>query len=168
MHYGQGSVTAAKLALTQDFYAQQWNKYFFQNSARPDAVLESDSVLESGARQRVRESWKGMFGQSGRGKTAILEGGLKYKEINRSQKDMDFIELRKFNREEILAAFGVPPVIVGVYEYANYANSKEQTQIFWKQTLIPLSALVRVGAQSQVATDFLRPANDFPGRFIAR
>lgn len=138
MLYGQGSLTAAKLPLIQDFYAQTWNKYFFQNSARPDAVLETKEVLDPPQRQRLKEAWRTMHqGASNRGKTAILENGITYKEINRTHEEMGFVELRKFSREEILAAFGVPPVVVGVFEYANYANSKEQIGLFWKQTLIP-------------------------------
>jgi phage portal protein BeeE len=31
-----------------------------------------------------------------------LTGGLKYKPMNASQKEMDFVESRRFNRDEIL------------------------------------------------------------------
>jgi phage portal protein BeeE len=32
----------------------------------------------------------------------VLAGGLKYRPINPSQKEMDFVESRRFNRDEIL------------------------------------------------------------------
>jgi phage portal protein BeeE len=31
-----------------------------------------------------------------------LTGGLKYRAVNPSQKEMDFVESRRFNRDEIL------------------------------------------------------------------
>ncbi len=136
--YGQGSLSAAKLSVLGDLHAKTWNKHFFANAARPDAVFETDTVLSDDVRKRVMTSWNAMHrGADKRGKTAILEGGLKYKETNRTPKDVDFIEGQKLSREEILAAFGVPPAMVGILEYANYANTKEQTAIFWKHTIMP-------------------------------
>jgi HK97 family phage portal protein len=136
--YGQGSLSAAKLSVMADLHAKTWNKHFFANSARPDAVFETDTVLADDVRKRVMIQWNAMHrGSDKRGKTAILEGGLKYKETNRTPKDVDFVESQKLSREEILAAFGVPPAMVGILEYANYANTKEQTAIFWKHTVMP-------------------------------
>lgn len=136
--YGQGSLQAAKQSVLSDFYAQAWNKYFFQNSARPDAVFETDTILGDDVRKRVLAQWNSINrGVEKRGKSAVLEGGLKYKEVNRNPKDVDYIELRKQAREEILAAFGVPPIMCGVLENANYSNAKEQTSIFWKHTMMP-------------------------------
>lgn len=136
--YGQGSLSAAKLSVLADLHAKIWNKNFFQNAARPDSVFETDQVLGEDVRKRVLTQWNQMHrGTDKRGKTALLEGGLKYNEINRTPKDVDFVLAQKLAREEILASFGVPPAMVGILEYANYANTKEQTSIFWKHTIMP-------------------------------
>jgi HK97 family phage portal protein len=141
--YGLGPLQAAKVAVTSDLYAMTWNEWFFRNNARPDSIIETDKTLTPDIRKRLQESWKQNFqGSQKRGKLAILEGGLKYHEVNRTPKDMDFINLRKLTREEILAAFDVPPAIVGLFEYANYANSREQTSIFWKHCLLPRKTLI--------------------------
>jgi phage portal protein BeeE len=57
--------------------------------------------------------------------------------LSEARKDMDFREMEKSLRERILGAFGVPPALANLYEYANYANVKEQIRIFWKVTLPP-------------------------------
>jgi HK97 family phage portal protein len=138
--YGQSIVGAAKLPISSDLYAQAWNKQFFKNNARPDAIFETDAVLTDPVRKRMIEGWNERFmGVERRGGIALLEGGLKYKEVNRTPKDLDFLELRKMAREEILAAFGVPPVLVGVFEYANYANSGAQIKLFWENTVLPIA-----------------------------
>lgn len=136
--YGQGDLSAAKTTVITDIFAQVWNKSFFGNAARPDAVLETDSALDEDVRKRVMQSWKDMHsGPTKHGKTAVLEQGLKYSRVSESTKDMDFVNLRKDMRTEILAAFGVPPSVVGVLEYANYSNMEQQFKAFWTNTLLP-------------------------------
>jgi SPP1 gp7 family putative phage head morphogenesis protein len=46
-------------------------------------------------------------------------------------KDMDFRQLREYARELILAAIGVPPFMAGVLDKANYANAREQREMYW-------------------------------------
>lgn len=137
LQYGQGSLTAAKNAVTADLFADSWNRYFFANSTRPDAILQSDTALSPEEQKRALTAWKKAYeGPKNRGKIAVL-GGLKYIEVNRLHKDMDFVNLRKMLREEVLAAFGVPQSMVGILDQANYSNMKEQTKVFWTQTMIP-------------------------------
>jgi HK97 family phage portal protein len=136
--YGVGSLSAAKNAVATDIFAQVWNKSFFKNAARPDGVLESDTTLRKEIRDRIISSWNAVHQGAGKvGKTAMLEGGLKYKQITAGAKDMDFVNLRKDYRIEIIAAFGVPPSVVGLLEYANYSNMEQQTKMFWDNTLLP-------------------------------
>jgi HK97 family phage portal protein len=136
--FGQGGLAAAKNAVATDIFAQIWNKKYFSNSARPEAALETEQTLQPAIRDRVLESWKKMHqGAEKHGKTALLEGGLKYKPISESVKDMDFVNLRKDLRIEILAAFGVPPSAVGLLEFANYSNMEQQDKMFWNNTLLP-------------------------------
>lgn len=137
LQYGQGALSAVKNAVMSDLYADSWNRYFFANAARPDAVLESADQIDSAAQRRIAKAWSGMFnGSTKRGKVAVLSG-LKYVEVNRLHQDMDFVNLRKMLREEILAAMGVPQSMVGILDQANYSNMKEQTKVFWTQTMIP-------------------------------
>lgn len=139
LQYGQGAMTAVKNAVTSDLLADAWNRYFFSNSGRPDAILESTGTeaLSADVQRRIIKAWQKMNdGTKNRGKTAVLSG-LKYVEVNRLHKDMDFVNLRKMLREEILAAFGVPQSMVGILDQANYSNMKEQTRVFWTQTMIP-------------------------------
>lgn len=130
--YGQSSVLAGRNEITTDLFAAMWNKNFFKNSGRPDAILETDETLDDDVRKRTLLAWKKMHqGVKNAHKVAILEQGTKYKPAQINQKDMDFVNQRKASREMILAIFNVPPAIVGVLEYANYANMKEQVKMFW-------------------------------------
>lgn len=137
--YGQGSLAAAKLAVMTDVFAQVWNKKFFQNAARPDVLLTTENILDDDVRKRVIQSWRQMHeGYTNQGKTALLEQGTKASPLTQGTKDMDFVNLRKDLRNEILAAFGVPPSVVGLLEFANYSNMDAQLKMFWTQTVLPL------------------------------
>lgn len=136
--YGQGALKAARTTVATDIFAQVWNKSFFKNSARPDTVLETEQSLDEDVRTRIISSWKQMYqGSSKAHNPALLEGGLKVNKFSESAKDMDFINLRKDLRVEILASFGVPPSVVGLLEFANYSNMEQQNKMFWNQTLMP-------------------------------
>lgn len=137
--WGQGAISATRNAIMSDIFAQKWNKDFFKNNARPDAVLETEKSLPQPVRQRIIDSWRAAHaGPRNAHKIGILEGGLKYTPLDQTQKDMDFVNMRKELRNEILAAYGVPPAIVGVLEYANYSNMEQQKKTFWMETLLPM------------------------------
>ena len=135
---GMSPMTAAIAALTSDFYAVGNMKDVFKNASRVEGVLEAEGTLSEGAYKRVKENWAKSFKGVGKThRTAILEEGLKFHEVSLSPKDMEFILQRKFSREEILAVYGVPPVIVGLMEDTSWANAREQRREFWTGTLIP-------------------------------
>jgi len=137
-YYGLSPLAVARNILTLDFHVLTWNKNFFKNSARPDGVLEVEGQLSDPQYKRLKESWaEAHKGTEKAHKIAILEGGTKYNVLGLSPKDVEFLNLRKMDREEICAIFGVPPGEVGILEYANYANLKEQRRIFWEDTIVP-------------------------------
>jgi HK97 family phage portal protein len=68
----------------------------------------------------------------------VLEGGLDWKEMGFSPKDMDFIESKNMAAREVALAFGVPPMLLGIPGDNTYANYAEANRVFWRQTVVPL------------------------------
>lgn len=137
-YYGQSSIAAAWNIIETDYYAELWNKYFFKNSARPDAILETDKTLDDSMVRRTLGAFKKLLSGSKKARgVVLLQGGLKYKPMEHNHTDMQFSELRKSAREQVLASHGVPPSTVGVLEYANYSNMEEQTKLLWTHTMLP-------------------------------
>ncbi len=119
--YGTSANTAAEKSIVLDLYSLDFNARFFKAGARIMGVLETDRHLSDKAMKRLNAKWIGKYGGYQKAfKTPVLEEGLKYRGITSSHVDMEFIQQRKMTREEILAAYGVPPAIVGLFEYANY------------------------------------------------
>lgn len=94
---------AAAIAINTDHAASRWNWKFFKNSAKPDFILETEQSLTPEIASLLQTSWNEKFaGEDNSHKTAILHSGLSAKNLSPSQKEMDFVESRKFNRDEIL------------------------------------------------------------------
>jgi HK97 family phage portal protein len=137
-YYGLGPIAAIRNSIIIDQYSVAYNKAFFKNGARPGGVLETDSSIGDDTFNRLRKQWEeGHKGTTRAHRIAVLEDGLKYKPVSLSPRDMEFLRQRKMCREEICAVFKVPPALVGVYEYANYANAEHQNRSFWQKTIVP-------------------------------
>jgi len=144
-YYGLSPIAAASLAVQSDLYAARYNRNIFKNESLPGVYLKSDQVLDGDTAEEIRKRWdRSHKGVDKAGRTAVLGSGTEAKTLNISNRDMQYMEQRKMSREEILAVMGVPPVMVGLLEYASYANAREQKATFWEDTMTPL--LTKVGA----------------------
>ena len=138
-HRGIGIVQASLWAIETDNEARNWNYSFFKNSARPDGILKTDQVLGDDEFKRLKDQWEQAHRGSGNnGKPAILEGGLNWQDISKTQKDMDFVAQRTFSRDEILSLFRVPKTVVGITDDVNRANAEASDYVFAKRTIKPL------------------------------
>lgn len=109
---------------------------FYGNNAVPGGILKMPGRLTPEASKRLRESWQAVHGGSrNSGKTAILEDGMTYEALTSSLKDQDLVEIRKFCREQIAAAFGVPAARIGATDAQSYSSQEAADQHFVKHTL---------------------------------
>ena len=145
IYYGQGAIKALCTSLVTELHRETYNKNFFENEARPDMIIKHNpditkgiSVLSKEAKKSFIANWKRKFSGSKNTHTPLLlEAGMDVDILTEARRDMDFREMEKSLRERIFGAYGVPPAMAGIYEYANYANAKEQIKIFWTTTLPP-------------------------------
>ena len=68
----------------------------------------------------------------------LLEGGLDWKQMGFSPKDMDFMEARNGAARDIALALGVPPMLLGIPGDNTYSNYQEANRAFWRQTVLPI------------------------------
>lgn len=129
--FGQGRITAARDAHIQDLAATLWNRKFFERGSRPGGLLIGKKELRKTQIDRLLDKWTESFQGVENAHGLNFIWGVDYQETGKTPKDVDFTTGRKFNREEILAAFNMPPALVGLLEYANYSNMKEQKEEFW-------------------------------------
>jgi HK97 family phage portal protein len=138
-YLGMSPLHAAQKRVQTEEFATEWQRDFFLNNARPDALIKNpQTTLTPDQKEDIREGWNKLYkGPGNSSKVAILEGGLDYQLISLNQKEMDFIESMKFTRDDILVAFAVPKPIVAITDDVNRANAETAMYIFLSETIKP-------------------------------
>jgi len=144
-HYGFPPLEAALMALDTHNAAGTWNKALLDNSARPSGALvyapKDGGNLTDEQFDRLRaELEEGYSGARRAGRPLLLEGGLDWKAMALSPKDMDFIEAKHSASRDIALSFGVPPMLLGIPGDNTYANYQEANRAFYRLTVLPLVA----------------------------
>jgi HK97 family phage portal protein len=93
------------------------------------------------------------------GRPLLLEGGLDWKAMGLTPKDMDFIEAKNAASRDIALAFGVPPMLLGIPGDNTYANYREANRAFYRLTVLPL-----VGRMAKEFSAWLAPGFAGEGR----
>ncbi len=141
-HYGMAPLSAGQMALDTHNVAGSWNKALLDNSARPSGALvyAADGANMSDTQfDRLKDELENAFqGSMNAGRPILLEGGLDWKPLSMSPKDMDFMEAKGMAAREIALAFGVPPLLLGLPGDNTYANYAEANRAFWRQSVLPL------------------------------
>jgi len=100
---------AVGLAVAQEQQAARW----MGNAAKPSGILITDGKLTPDVYERSKTSWKqAQEGLLNSGKTAILEGGLKWQPLSMTSADLEFITSRRFQIEEIARMFRIPIAMI--------------------------------------------------------
>ncbi len=125
--------------------AGRWNKALLDNAARPSGALvysgPDGAVLSESQFERLkRELTETYQGAVNAGRPLLLEGGLDWKAMSLTPKDMDFLEAKHTAAREIALAFGVPPMVLGIPGDNTYANFQEANRCFFRQTVLPLAS----------------------------
>ena len=137
-YLGMAPLKPAAMRVDTEEYANTFQRDFFLNNSRPDAVLKTQSQLTKNQRSELKSDWEERhLGIGNNSKLAILEAGMDYQVISLTQKEMDFIESMKFTRDDILVAFKVPKPIVSIVDDVNRANAETAMFIFLSETIKP-------------------------------
>lgn len=94
--------------------AQQYSGQFFANSARPDYALVTEKALSP----ETVEQMRGQIDERHRGvanvaRPMLLTNGLDLKVLSMPLEDMQLLETRRFQIEEIARVYGIPPFMLG-------------------------------------------------------
>lgn len=156
-HYGMSPIEAAATAIDIHNEAASWNKALLDNAARPSGALvysARDAHLTGEQYDRLKSELEaGFAGARNAGRPLLLEGGLDWKPLSLSPKDMDFIETKHAAAREIALALGVPPMLLGIPGDNTYSNYQEANRSFWRQTVLPL-----VNRSAKAVSRWLGPA----------
>lgn len=140
---GQSPISIVREAIGLAIAAEQHGSATFMNGAGIQGVLHMESNFGEGdeakeAINRLKEDFKNTYtGRENYGKVAILEDGLKFEKIGMSLEDAQFLDTRRFQKEEIASIFRVPPHMIQDLTRATFSNIEHQALGFVQHTLMP-------------------------------
>jgi HK97 family phage portal protein len=162
---GLAPIAAVRSGITIDMFAQAWSQSFLKKGARPDYAL----IAPDGMTSSERQEYESLLSDKHSGpdkwhRPIILEKGITdIKPFSWAPKDIEWLEQRKFSRDEVGGLFGVPDEVMG-FGRDTYENMEAAHKWFW---LLTLSSLIQ--HRDTTLTSFFTKARPIlkPGERIA-
>jgi HK97 family phage portal protein len=132
---GLSVISYARESIGEGLAQQDYSSRFFANDAQPSGgwIEYPGNFRDKAARDAFRMSWQEAQGRHNRGKTAVLENGMKYHEIGATNKDSQFLEAKNAKVADICRWFGVPLHLAFALDRAT-DNNVEQFGIEFRVT----------------------------------
>lgn len=135
---GLSTLRACPHLFSSAMAAEQAARAVFTNGMRPSGVFQTDEKITGPQRDDFMEGVASKYqGAMNFGKPFVLDGGMKWQQINITPEDAQMLESRRFSGEEICRAFEVPPAMVGYGDKSsNWGTGKEVDVLgFYKDTI---------------------------------
>jgi hypothetical protein len=135
-----------------DFATRRFGGSFFASGAKLQGVVEHPGFIDNeGKRNLFRQDINRIHSarENAHG-IGVLWQGAKYNQISVPPEQAQFLETRKFTRQQICEFYGVPPAIIGDYENSKFATADSMIRAFVMLTLRNLVVRVEKSINRQV------------------
>jgi HK97 family phage portal protein len=152
---GLSPIELSRESLGMALAAQDYGARFFANDAKPTGGwIEFPGAFKDAEAKRVfRESYQAAQSGSNRGKVLVLENGMKFHEVGVTNKDAQFLELRKFQITDIARLFRVPPHMIADLDRATFSNIEQQSLEFVMHTMTPWAERWEASIETDLLSD---------------
>ncbi len=136
--WGMAPLTAAMTSVRTDVKVGAYNEQFFENGAVLGGLLINKRGVGREQLDQMRSAFEGEYGgHDGAHRTAILSGDWDYKPFSIGQREMEFMEQRRFAREQVGAVFGVPGILTNDPNRSNYSTANVELKVFAETNWLP-------------------------------
>jgi HK97 family phage portal protein len=163
---GISPLEALRRTLREEYAAGEMREQVMRNGARMSGYLERPKDApdwSDSARDRFKRNWQAQYSGAGPGAggTPILEDGMQFKPVSQTARDLQYIESRRLTREEVAAAYFVPPPMIGILDHATFSNITVQQRMLYTETLGPWLTMI----QEEIELQILKDLEPEPARF---
>lgn len=155
--YGTSPIESLRDLLLEGAESAKQRRDMWRSGARITGVLTRPAEApdwEPKDRDRFREMWRTYAAGGGaEGGTPLLEDGMSYQPIGINPEQAQYIEARKLTREEVAAAYFIPPPLIGILDHATYSNIREQHKHLYQDTLGPYLVMFEQEFGAQLLPD---------------
>lgn len=140
--FGFSPIQPANQSLITHHAHNRFITRYFKSGSALGGVLSTERSVDEKLADQIRKEWTGAYGYEGaQHSVAVVGNGLAFTPTIPVLKDLAVPDIYKMSREQILCVFGVPPILVGILDDANRANSQEQMRIAWLTVFQPIQNL---------------------------
>lgn len=137
-YWGLAPLKAAASAVDTDLAAVKWNRATLANDGKPPVGIFLSESLDYSEWQNARAFIQESIDGNNVRKALVMGGASKAQTLAMNAAEMDWLDGRRFGREEIGAVFGCPPVLMVAGESVTFANLDAAQRILWEDTVVPL------------------------------
>lgn len=124
---GLSRIAMAREGIGLQLAAEEHGARFFGNDGRPGGYLSHPGKLSADAQKRLKGAFEADHrGLSSAHRMAVLEEGMTWQSVGMPHRDAQWIELRRFQRDEIAAIMRVKPHKIGILDKATFSNIESQ------------------------------------------
>ena len=129
---GIGPLAAARDAVIFDYAANQQTNAYWSNGLRVEGILGGPDNASPDEVKLARLMLERRHTGQNAHRALVLRGDWSYTSLGDTPKDVDWIEGRRASREDVCAAFNVPPPVAGDFTRSTYSNYEEAIKDFWQ------------------------------------
>lgn len=135
---GLSKLEPLRTTLVNDDAIRRASSAMWRNGLRPSMVLEHPKTLTPKAQENLRKQAEAKHGGVDNiGGAMVLEEGMKANVIQLSAEEMQYIDGRRLNRDEVCSAYDMPPPAVHILDKATFSNITEQMRSVYRDTQAP-------------------------------
>jgi HK97 family phage portal protein len=135
---GMSRLEPLRTTLLNEDASRRATQSWWKRGARPSVILTHPGELSQGASDRLKASFDTRHaGADNMGGTNVLEEGMSAQIIQLNAEEMQYIESRKLNMQEVCMVFDVPPPVVHILDHATFSNITEQMRSMYRDTMSP-------------------------------
>lgn len=159
--FGDSPISSLRDVLMEEYEATRHRQQMWRNGARTSGFIQrpapkGKSDWSDEARTRFKREFRDVYTGDGPGAggVPVLEDGMTYVQAGLDPRAAQYIEARKLTREEVAAAYFIPPPLVGILDHATFSNIREQHKQLYQDTLGPWLVSIDEAFETQLLTEF--------------
>ena len=132
---GISPVRAVAMSADMDTYSRAYAASHLRNHAMPTGILTTEAELTRDQATLLAEGWQDSH--QGTEKIQVLGKGATFQTLSAHIKDLEFLNLARVSRDQILAAYHIPASRIGLVEDSSRANGEEADRVYSSLCLGP-------------------------------
>jgi HK97 family phage portal protein len=126
----------------------------FKNGVNPSGTIQLEGKLSPEGFAQLQERWRQLYsGSRNAGAAMVLDQGAKWSQLGINPDNAELLMSRRFSTEEIARLFGVPPIMVGIWDNASFTNSEQASRWYASHTLAPWARKIELEARRSLFSD---------------